>query len=150
MPETDRLEALIEPVVEHLGYELWGIEYRAGAGEGLLRVFIDSPDGITLDDCTLISEHLSGLLDVEEPIRGAYTLEVSSPGLDRQLFRPAHYERFAGALVKLRLLRAHGGRRNFKGRLLGLTGEQVALEIDGQTYEVPLSEVESARLIPEL
>ena len=97
----NRLNALIGPAVEGLGYEFVGTEYRRGRDQSLLRVYIDSEAGISLDDCTRVSKQLSGLLDVEEPIRGAYSLEVSSPGLDRPLFFEQHFERFRGARITI-------------------------------------------------
>jgi ribosome maturation factor RimP len=144
-----QLRQLIEPAVESLGYELVGLEYRGSATNGLLRVYIDHQDGITLDDCQAVSHQLSGVLDVEDPIQGHYALEVSSPGLDRPLFKAQDYARFAGQQVKVRMHGMIEGRRNFTGRLLGLEGDSAIVEVDGEEYLLPLDQVDQARLIPE-
>ena len=122
---------MLEPGIRSMGYELVGVEYQSGGkGGGLLRVYIDSADGISADDCQKVSYQVSGVLDVEDPIPGHYTLEISSPGLDRLLFRPEDFERFAGQQVKLRTASPVDGRRNFKGRLVGLRDGQVVIEQD--------------------
>ena len=141
---------LLEPAIVSLGYELVGVEYRSGGqGGGLLRVYIDSEQGITVNDCQKVSYQVSGVLDVNDPIPGHYTLEVSSPGMDRLLFRPEDYRRFAGSLIKLRLAYPVEGRRKFKGRLQGLQDGNVLLEVDGAQLSLPLDQVEQARLVPE-
>jgi len=141
---------MLEPGIRSLGYELVGVEFQSGGkGGGLLRVYIDSGDGISADDCQRVSYQVSGVLDVEDPIPGHYTLEVSSPGLDRLLFRRADFDRFAGQLVKLRLTYPIGGQRRFKGRLIGMRGEQVVIEADGTEISLPFEQVEQARLVPE-
>ena len=111
----EKLQDLIESVVSSLGYELVGVEYLTQGRGGLLRVYIDSEDGINLDDCSRVSHQLSGVLDVEDVIRGQYQLEVSSPGLDRPLFSLAHFERFVGQQVKLKLAVPIHGQRKFRG-----------------------------------
>jgi ribosome maturation factor RimP len=144
------ISELLEPAVRSLGYELVGVEYRSGGqGGGLLRVYIDSEQGITVDDCQTVSYQVSGVLDVEDPIPGHYTLEVSSPGNDRLLFKPQDYERFTGSLVKVRLSLPLEGRRKFKGRLQGLEGGNVVIEQDGEPVSLPLNQIEQARLVPE-
>ena len=141
---------MLETAVRSLGYELVGVEYRGGGkGGGLLRVYIDSEQGITVDDCQKVSYQVSGVLDVNDPIPGHYTLEVSSPGMDRPLFRPEDYRRFAGSLVKLRLAYPVDGRRKFTGRLRGLDDGNVLLELEGAQVSLPLEQVEQARLVPE-
>jgi ribosome maturation factor RimP len=141
---------MLESAINSLGYELVGVEYRSGGhGGGLLRVYIDSEQGISVDDCQTVSYQVSGILDVNDPIPGHYTLEVSSPGMDRLLFRPDDYRRFAGSLVKLRLAWPVDGRRKFKGRLQGLDDGNVLLELDGEQVNLPLDQVEQARLVPE-
>lgn len=145
-----RLYGLIRPVVEALGYELVGIEYAAGSRSGLLRVYIDGAEGIGVEDCRRVSHQVSGVLDVEDPIPGHYNLEVSSPGLDRPLFEPEHFDRFAGQTVRVRLRSPREGRRNFKGLLQGITGDQVVLAEDGEEVRLPFAEIERARLVPEL
>jgi len=116
----------------------------------------DGPDGglpergITLDDCRFVSQQLSGVLDVEDPIAGNYDLEVSSPGLDRPLFTLDHFRRFRGRKVRLRLVAKLGGRRKLEGRILEVDQEAVLVGVDGETLTIPLSVVESARLVPQL
>jgi len=140
---------LLEPAVRALGFELVGVEYNTGGQGGLLRVYIDSAAGITVDDCQAVSYQVSGLLDVEDPIAGHYTLEVSSPGLDRLLFRPEDFERFTGRLVKLKLAYPVEGQRRFKGRLEGLQDGNVVIEQDGERLSLPFDQIEKARLVPE-
>ena len=141
---------LLEPGIRSLGYELVGVEYqRGGKGGGLLRVYIDSEDGISVDDCQTVSYQVSGVLDVEDPIKGHYTLEVSSPGLDRLLFKPKDFERFAGQVVKLRLSYPIEGQRKFKGRLLGMRDDNVVIVQDDQEISLPYGQVDQARLVPE-
>lgn len=146
--ESAELRKLIEPAVTALGFELVGVEFIHGKS-GLLRVYIDHEDGIGVDDCKSVSYQVSGLLDVEDPIRGQYTLEVSSPGLDRPLFQARDYERFVGHEVKLRLSVPVGGRRRFKGTLVGLRDEQVVVKMDDEELVVPLHEIDQARLVPD-
>ena len=145
-----QIGALLEPAVEALGYQLVGVEYRSGGpGGALLRVYIDSERGITVEDCERVSYQVSGLLDVNDPIAGHYTLEVSSPGLDRLLFRREDYERFAGSLVKLRMAVPREGRRKYQGRLLRLEGGNVVVDQDGEEVALALDQIEQARLVPE-
>ncbi|HSS64176.1 MAG TPA: ribosome maturation factor RimP [Gammaproteobacteria bacterium] len=143
-----QLKGLIKPAVEALGYELVGVEYRRGRRRARLRVYIDKPDGITLDDCERASHQVSGVLDVEDPIVEQYDLEVSSPGLDRPLFEAEHFERFAGHKVRVRLSPPVGGRRKFIGVLLGIEDGQVRVEEDGVERRIPLESVSAARLVP--
>ena len=146
---AERVQELIEPALEAMGYELVGVQHRTGERRALLRIYIDSPAGITVDDCQHASHQVSGILDVEDPLPGEYTLEVSSPGLDRPLFRPAHYERFAGSPVQVRLVRLWSGRRRFNGMLGGMREGRVVLVEDGAEFEIPLELVDSARLKPQ-
>jgi len=145
MPE--RLTRLVEPVVVGLGYELVGVEFDSH--QRVLRVYIDSAAGIVIDDCSKVSHQLSGVLDVEDPIPGNYQLEVSSPGMDRPLFTPAHFQRFQGSLVRLQLLRPIEGRRRFKARLMGMEGENVLLQEDDTAFAIPFESIDKARIVPE-
>jgi ribosome maturation factor RimP len=155
LPERMRLAdsslmRLTRSVVEPMGYELVGVEYVGrGRGGTVLRVYIDHEGGITLDDCAAVSHQLSGVLDVEDPLPGRYDLEVSSPGLDRPLFSPEHFERFTGRRARVRLEGKIEGRRNFEGVLAGLGDGTVRLEVGGEMREFDLAMVESARLVPE-
>ena len=145
------LRDMLEPAVTALGCELVGIEYHPSGKHSLLRVYIDKPDGITVDDCSAVSYQVSGLLDVEDPIPGHYTLEVSSPGLDRPLFQARDFERFAGQQVKVRMRFPVEGQRNFRGLLQGLHEQQVVIEEqDGKRVSLPLDQVEQARLVPDI
>ena len=144
------ISELLEPGIRSLGYELVGVEYQTGGkGGGLLRVYIDKDEGISADDCQKVSYQVSGVLDVEDPIKGHYTLEVSSPGLDRLLFKPEDFERFAGQLVKLRVIYPIEGQRKFKGRLIGMQGENVVFEQDDMEISLPFDQIDQARLVPE-
>lgn len=144
---SDAIRSTVEPVVTGLGYELVGVEYGGGPGNGRLRVYIDTAGGVTLDDCAAVSKRLSAALDVDDPIQEAYVLEVSSPGINRPLFLRADFERFCGEQVFVRLDRAVQGRKRFKGLLTRVEGEEVLVEIDGATWHLPLAAVEQAHLI---
>lgn len=146
-----KLRDLLEPAVAAVGCELVGIEYLPNGKQSLLRVYIDKTEGVTVDDCSAVSYQVSGLLDVEDPVPGHYTLEVSSPGLDRPLFQARDFERFAGQEVKIRMRFPIDGQRNFRGLLQGLQEQQVVIEgQDGKRVNLPLDQVEQARLIPDL
>jgi ribosome maturation factor RimP len=147
MRET--LLRLLEPVIEALGYELVELEFHPQGRGGLLRIYLDREGGIGVDDCERASRQVSSVLDVEDPIPGAYTLEVSSPGLDRPLRKAEDYTRFAGQRAKLELLLPRDGRRRFSGGLRGIDGGEVLIEVDGVIYRLPLADIGKARLIPE-
>jgi ribosome maturation factor RimP len=140
---------LLEPLVEGLGYEFVGAEYLPQGKHSLLRIYIDKADvGITVDDCERVSRQVSSMLDVEDPIPGQYTLEVSSPGLDRPLFRPEHFERFIGHEVKLSLTAPMAGRRKLSGELKAMVDGVVKVECEGEEYEIDFDDIEKARLVP--
>ena len=142
--------SLIEPVVEGLGYEVVDIEYRPHPTNGLLRIYIDGPEGIQLDDCQLVSRQISSLLDVEDPIPGQFNLEISSPGMDRPLRKVKDFERFSGEVIKVKLsVPTLEGQRNFTGTLVGIKNEEVILEMDGETYYLPLDTIDKARIVPQ-
>lgn len=132
-----------------MGYELVAVElFRKGAGQSTLRVYIDRDKGVGLQDCAAVSEQLSAVLDVEDPIPGRYDLEVSSPGLDRPLVYPEHFRRFAGSRVRIRLNEKLDGRRNLEGILQGCSQGRVNLAAEGREWSIPLAQVEIARLVP--
>lgn len=142
----------VEPVVTGLGYELVGVEFGGGRGNGILRVYIDAPRGVDVDDCAAVSERLSAALDVDDPIPDAYTLEVSSPGVNRPLFAPADFRRFAGqrAFVRIAAGAIPEGRKRFKGVLGGLEEAAILIEVDGETWRLPLDAVEEAHLVVDV
>lgn len=142
----------VEPVVTGLGYELVGVEFGGGRGSGILRVYIDAPHGVDVDDCAAVSERLSVALDVDDPIPDAYTLEVSSPGVNRPLFAAADFRRFAGqrAFVRIAAGAIPEGRKRFKGVLAGLEETVVLIEVDGETWRLPLDAVEEAHLVVDV
>lgn len=144
-----QLIALLEPAVEALGYELADLEAGFTGGRGVLRLFIDRPEGIRVEDCEAVSRQVSGLLDVEDPIQGDYDLEVSSPGMDRKLVKPEHFDRFAGQPVKGRFRAVIDGRRRFAGVLIGRDGDKVRLLVDDAEVTVAIEDIELIRLVPE-
>jgi len=142
----ERLHALIEPVAGRLGYELIEVEYAPGHGRSLLRLYIDSAAGVGLNDCEQVSRAVAALLDVEDPIPGAYTLEVSSPGFDRLLRTQAHFGRFVGSRVFIELKEPRAGRRRYTGKLLTVDDAGIALEVDREQVTVTFAEIGKARL----
>ncbi len=142
------LERLLEPGVRALGLELWMLELVGSGHNMVLRVYIDGPDGITLDDCAAVSGQLSAILDVEDPIQGHYNLEVSSPGLDRPLAKPAHFASVIGEQVKVHLHTPVDTRRRFTGRVLAVGDDALSIEVDGETIELPFVNIQKARLVP--
>lgn len=138
---------LLEPAVAAMGFELADIDVHLGR-RGLLRLFIDREGGVTVDDCQRVSEQVSALLDVEDPLPGSYVLEVSSPGFDRRLRTLAHFERFAGERARIELRDLLEGRRNFVGKLVGVEGTEVLIDVDGQVWRLPLNDIAVARLAP--
>jgi ribosome maturation factor RimP len=144
----DELAKLLEPTVERLGYELVDLEVRLGGKGGLVRVFIDKPEGIDLDDCETVSRAVSALLDVEDPVPGNYNLEVSSPGLDRKLTKVEHFQRFEGEIVKVQMRFPIEGRRRFRGTLVSSDDENIVVDVDGESHSLPLKTIDTARLVP--
>jgi ribosome maturation factor RimP len=142
----ERLIDLIEPVLGRLGYELVELEYAAGRAHGVLRMFIDREGGVGLDDCARVSREVSAVLDLEDPIPTAYTLEVSSPGFDRVLRTQAHFGRFVGARVFVELKEPRAGRRRYTGTLLEVDEGGIALEVDRERVAVAFGEIGKARL----
>lgn len=149
MAATDTLTALIGPSIEGLGYELWGVERLGGGGAITLRIYIDHPEGITVDDCERVSHQVSGVLDLEDPIRAAYTLEVSSPGVDRPFFSAEQCADYVGEELNLSLARPVEGRRRLRGRLEAVEGDTLRVEVDAQTQNIEFSNVLKARLLPD-
>lgn len=144
----NELAKLLEPTVMRLGYELSDLEVKLGGPNGAVRVFIDKPEGIGLDDCEKVSLAVSALLDVEDPLPGQYRLEVSSPGLDRKLTKREHFQRFEGATVKVQMRVALEGRRRFRGTLVASDSENIVVDVDGESHVLPIATIDTARLVP--
>ena len=140
---------MLEPVVKAIGYELLGIEQLVRGKETLLRIYIDSETGINLDDCARVSEHVTGILDVNDPIKGSYNLEISSPGFDRPLFTLEHFRRFIGQKVRLQLHQKMAGRRKIIGEIIAVNDDSVEISMEGSLYQVVADNIEKARLVPE-
>jgi len=147
MAVADQVEQLIEAPIESLGYEVVGVEYNKNGQDTILRIYIDSEQGISVEDCERVSHQVSGILDVEELITAAYSLEVSSPGFDRPLFKARDFERFTGTEAKISMKLPINGRRNFKGMLQGFSDGNILIEVDGEVYDLPLTKLAKARLI---
>jgi len=145
----DELTKLLEPTIERLGYELTDLEVRLGSKHGLLRLYIDKPDGIGLGDCEKVSLAVSALLDVEDPLPGHYDLEVSSPGFDRKLTKVEHFQRFEGEIVKVQMRFPIEGRRRFRGTLVSSDEENIVVDVDGESHTLSIATIDTARLVPE-
>ena len=146
---NSELTQLLGPVVEALGCELWGIELQAGGKTKLLRLYIDhAENGIGVDDCERVSRQASAVLDVEDAINGEYILEVSSPGMDRPLYELSQYEQFIGEDISLRLRFPYEGRRNFKGRLTGVDGDEIIVVATDHEFLFPVEGIEKANVVP--
>ena len=146
--QRDKLEELLRPGIEALGFELWGVEYQSHAKRSMLRIYIDAEAGISVDDCAKVSHQVSGVLDVEDPITGEYTLEVSSPGMDRPLYRLEQYAEYIGSDINIRLRIAFEGRRKFQGRLVAIEGDEVVIQLDGHEYVLPFEQIDRAQIVP--
>ena len=144
------IEKLVAGVVEPLGYELWGIELlpRQKSGQ-LLRVYIEAENGVDLSACETVSRQLSAVFDVEDPIHGEYTLEVSSPGMDRPLFDAQQYARYVGSEVRVKLHSSSAGRKNFRGCLLAVDDQGMQLQVDNETVTLALDQIDTARVVPK-
>ena len=144
-----KLKLLLQPVVESLGCELWGLEMQAGGKIKLLRLYIDRPEEwVGIEDCEKVSRQSSAILDVEEAINGEYVLEVSSPGMDRPLYELAQYEQYIGENISLRLRFPYEGRRNFKGCLSAVDGDEIVLVVADHEFLFPVEGIEKANVVP--
>ena len=142
------LLALIQPIVESFGLTLWGIEFKSGShGRGLLRVYINHEDGIHVDDCEKVSKQLSRVMDVEDPIRGEYVLEVSSPGLNPTLFFKEQYLGFCGERLQVKTHLALDGRKNFKGQLIKVLEDSIEIRDDDTAFEIRFDNIAKANVI---
>ena len=159
--KATQIAALLAPTVEALGLELIGVEYLPAPGSALLRLYIDVPQAdassgrmVGIEDCESVSREVSAQLDVEDPISSNYTLEVSSPGVDRPLFTAAQFARFVGEEAKVTLKLPQDGRRRLQGRIVGVEGESIRIEAEGtggqkMMVDVAMGNVEKARLVPD-
>lgn len=148
MVTKETLEALIQPIAEAMGLELWGVEFIVHRKSSVLRIYIDRENGVGLEDCEQLSRQLSAVLDVEDPIPGEYTLEVSSPGLDRPLYSLSQYRRFIGETIDVKLRFPYEARRKYKGTLKAIEADDVILMVDDHEYLFPFEGIEKARLVP--
>lgn len=143
-----RLTTMLNPPVEALGFELVGVEFVRAGKHSIMRVYIDHEKGINVDDCAEVSHQVSAVLDVEDPISTEYNLEVSSPGMDRPLFKEQHYAAIIGEVVNIRLSMPMNNRRNFKGTLVAVEDGVVSVEVDGQTFDLAFANIEKGNLVP--
>ncbi len=148
MARDTRLVEMLKPVVESMGFVFWGLELLSQGRQVMLRVYIDHENGITVDHCADVSRQMSAVLDVEDPIAQDYTLEVSSPGMDRPLFELSHYEQAVNEIIELRLRMPFDGRRKFKGRLQGIEEQDIVLLVDNHEYLLPIELIEKAHIVP--
>jgi len=144
------IESVIEPVVSGLGYEFVGAQFGQAENGQTLRVYIDTENGVVVEDCVAVSKQLSAVLDVEDTIKSAYQLEVSSPGIDRPLFNATQFAQQVNEVVKVKMAVAVDGRRNFKGQLVAVEGDEVIIEVDGIDYTLPVNDIEEAYMLANL
>ena len=146
----NRLKQLLGPVVKALGCELWGMELQMGGKTKLLRIYIDRDEtGVDINDCERVSRQAGAILDVEDVIRGEYVLEVSSPGVDRPLYELDQYTRYLGEEISLRLRFPYEGRRNYKGRLKAVEGDEIVVVVTENEFLFPIEGIEKANLVPQ-
>ncbi len=147
MAKVDKLNEMLKPSVEALGFEFVGVEYVGQGKHSILRIYIDHENGINVDDCASVSHQVSGILEVEDPITSQYNLEVSSPGMERPLFTLDHYKPYVGKVVNIRCHVGVDGRRKFKGELVAINDEVLTVDIDGQDYNIDFQDVDKANLV---
>ncbi|MDF2529330.1 MAG: ribosome maturation factor RimP [Gammaproteobacteria bacterium] len=145
---TQKLYEMLLPAVEAVNFELWGIEYIPQGQHSILRVYIEHENGITVDDCEVVSKQISAVLDVEDPITAHYSLEVSSPGLDRFLFYPHQYHGFIGEQLAVRLRLAVNNQRKYTGKLIAVSDKGIELEAKGTSLELDWNNIEKAQVVP--
>ncbi|PIE91422.1 MAG: ribosome maturation factor RimP [Acidobacteria bacterium] len=150
--KTQELEVKLEKILLEEHVELVCLEFKKQGKSWLLRVFIDTPDGVTLDDCERVSRRISDYLDEADPIEQAFSLEVSSPGIDRPLVKPKHFERFTGERIQIKLYRATNGKKAITGKLVEFQGDQLTImdESDKQIHNLELGQISKATLKPIL
>ena len=146
--KQDKLSELLAPIIEDLGFRFWGLEYQVRKVDALLRIYIDSPNGISVDDCAKVSHEVAGILDVEEPISMAYILEVSSPGMDRILFSAEQFSEFLGDDVKMKLNQMVDGRRKIKGKIASVDDGKITIQSDDEQITIAFDQIMRARINP--
>jgi ribosome maturation factor RimP len=144
---VEKVTQLIEPTVQALDLELWGVEHASQGKYSVLRIFIEREAGVTIDDCERVSRQVSAIFDVEEPITGEYTLEVSSPGMDRLLFTPQQFQKYCGEEISVRMRTPVDGRRKFKGTLTDVVDDIIHIQVDGNDFELPHGDIEKANIV---
>ena len=149
MTSVEDLSSIIKPAVECMGYIYWGLQFNSYGRRSVLRIYIDHPDGVTLDDCSAVSDQISGVLDVEDLIRQAYTLEVSSPGIERPLLSNEHYELYIGAMIKVKSYTLFNNRKNFTGRLEAANENSITLRVEQESIDIPHEAIKQGRLLCE-
>lgn len=150
MKYRNDLHTLLEPAVKATDAQLWGVEYLPSGKHSILRVYIDKPDGINVDDCEAASRQISALLDVEDPINGAYSLEVSSPGLDRPLFLLEHFTQLIGQKVALQLVAAVNGKRKIQGIIENVQDSKIIVQCEGEVLTIPFTNIAKANLVIDI
>ena len=143
------VEKLIESAVSAVGYELVACELVPEGRHSVLRVYIDSPKGVSIEDCARVSRQISAVLDIEDPMADRYNLEVSSPGLDRPLTKEEHFERFINHRAKVKLRKASVARRNFTGVIQAVENGKILLDVDGELFTLAIADIEKANLVPK-
>ena len=149
MRAVEDLSSVIRPTIERMGYIYWGLQFNGYGRRSVLRIYIDHPDGVTLDDCSAVSDQISGVLDVEDLIRQAYTLEVSSPGIERPLLTNKHYELYIGAMIKVKSYTPFNNRKNFTGRLQEASMDSITLKVEKELIDIPYAAIKQGRLLCE-
>ena len=149
MENAEDLSTILRPAVEQMGYIYWGLQFHDYGRNSVLRIYIDHPDGVTLDDCSAVSDQIGGVLDVEDAIRQSYTLEVSSPGVERPLLNNEHYELYIGAKIKVRSHILFNNRKNFIGRLEATNADSIVLKTKEESMIIPHSAIKQSRLLCE-
>lgn len=143
----DKIEQLLRPLIEEMGYELWGCEYLAQGKHSVLRLYIDKADGINVDDCQTVSHEVSAVLDVEDPISSNYSLEVSSPGIPRPIFYSSQYQRYTGSAVQIKLYQPLDGKRKYVGTIVSADENNLVLNVDDAEKHFPVSNIVKANLV---
>ncbi|BBI43924.1 ribosome maturation factor RimP [Pseudomonas syringae pv. actinidiae] len=146
--KLEQLQGLLAPVVVALGYQCWGIDFSSQGKHSVLRIYIDKEGGVLVDDCAIVSRQISGVLDVEDPISTEYTLEVSSPGMERPLFTIEQFASYAGEQVRIKLRSPFEGRRNFQGLLRGVEEQDVVVQVEDHEFLLPIDLIDKADIIP--